>query len=108
MIPYSENMHQAATYWPPAGNDGFGGVAKGKPEAICCRWQNKAVMFRSQEGREQVSQAIVYSPTRCAVGGFLYLGTTDAKTPPAGSYEVRQVDSSPNLDGTVELHKAYI
>jgi hypothetical protein len=101
VIPYTEHMHQCGTYWPPGGNDGFGGQGQGKPMATACRWQNVAQMFRTPEGRESVSQAVVYT-------GKLLLGESDARTPPAEALEIRQVDTSPNLDGTQQLTKAYL
>jgi hypothetical protein len=108
-VPYARNMHQTATYWAPGGNDGFGGQTFAAPVALACRWQDVAEMFRDPQGREVVSEAIVYTAERVAVGGYLFLGSSGEPSPPAlGAKEVRQLDVSPNLRNTEELHKAYL
>jgi hypothetical protein len=101
-------MYQAATYWPPGSNDGFGGVQYGPPEPRLCRWQDKAVLFRDAQGREATSESIVYVATPVAIGGRLMLGESLELLPPEEAIEVRQIDVSPDLGNTEELHKAYL
>lgn len=108
MIPYTDSMPQCATYWPPGGNDGFGGRRAATPQRLACRWQNVQQLFRTPEGREAVSQAVVYVSAAVALGGRLLLGESGSLPPPPAALEVRQVDSSPSLDGTEVLHKAYL
>src|SRR5690606_3825330 len=101
-------MHQCGTYWPPGGNDGFGGQGQGKPMATACRWQNVAQMFRTPEGRESVSQAVVYTAIPVKIGGTLLLGESDARTPPAEARGLRQVDPPPHRRGTQQVPKGYL
>jgi hypothetical protein len=108
VIPYTSNMPQCATYWPPGGNDGMGGKRLGPPQQLACRWQDVAQLFRTPEGVEVVSQAVVYTSQPVANGGRLLLGHSEARVPPVTSKEVRQVNVSPSLDGAVALHKAFL
>lgn len=107
MTPYARNMNQAATYWAPGANDGFGGVAAGAAVAILCRWQDKADLFRSPEGQELVSNAVVYVDRELAVKGKLALGT-HVGTPPASAKEIRQTGSSPSLNAGETLLKVWL
>jgi len=88
MTAYTENMNQAATYWAPGANDGFGGVMFGAAVAVMCRWQEKAELFRSPDGQELTSSAVVYVDRLLAVRGKLALGTF-VGTPDASAREIR-------------------
>lgn len=107
MTPRTDDMNQAATYWAPGANDGFGGVAYGAATAIKCRWQDKADLFRSPEGQELVANSVVYVDRALAIGGRLALGTF-VGAPPAGAGEVRQAGSSPALDADETLLKVWL
>lgn len=108
MKPYARNMTQAATYWPPAGNDGFGGTTYGAPVPLKCRWQNKQVLFRDSEAREVMSEAIVYVSIPVENAGKLYRGVSTDDNPPRGAKEIRSVQESPDLRGTRVLIKAVL
>jgi hypothetical protein len=110
MLNFQRNMAQVATYWPPAANDGFGGTEFDQPRQIKCRWQDDAVMFRDAQGREHVSQSIVYPAEPLALGGYLLLGTSSANDPRTveGALEIRQRSQSPNLGQTLTLNKVYL
>jgi hypothetical protein len=105
MAYYSRNMTQVATYFPPAGRNGFGDLSFGAAVSLNVRWQDKADLFRDTQGREVVSSAIVYLPQAIAVGGRLGLGTL---TDPNDAREIRNVGESPSLDGKVTLVKAWL
>lgn len=108
MTAYTENMNQAATYWAPGVNDGFGGFTSyGAATAILCRWQNAQKLFRDAQGREALSEAIVYVDRELENGGKLKLGTVTG-TPPADAIEIRAKGSSPSLDATRVLHKVWL
>jgi hypothetical protein len=108
VIPYTESMPDVCTYWPPGANDGFGALVFGPPQCLACRWQNVAQLFRTAEGREVVSQAVVYTSGPVVVGGKLYHGKSDMTVPEKTAVEVQQIAVSPSLDGMVALHKAFI
>ena len=110
MNPYTRNMTQDATYWPPGANDGFGGTSYGAPAAIKCRWQDKAELFRDAEGREVTSSAIVYPDQELSVRGYLLLGESVASDPQqvSGAREIRQAGTSPALKGGRVLNKVWL
>lgn len=110
MTPYTRNLNQVVTYWPPDGNDAFGGRTFGAPVEIAGRWQDKADLFRDVDGREVVSTAVVYTDRNVALRGFLYLGSSVASDPLTvdGAREIRNVGKSPNLAATVTLHKVWL
>lgn len=107
-VAYTRHMRQTATYWPPGVNDGYGGLTYGAPEARACRWQNKAVLFRDAQGREVMSESIVYVAEAVEMAGKLLLGVSTADEPPEAAKEIRQLDRSPDLRNARELHKVYL
>jgi len=108
MASYKRHMREQITYWPPAGNDGFGGTGYGAPQSRLCRWQDDATLFRDAQGREVTSQSVVYVDSPVVNGGKLFRGISVAGTPPAGSLEIRQVGDSPNLVQSLSLTKVYL
>lgn len=115
MGPYTRNMEQTATYWEPGVPDGFGGLdfSSITPVTINVRWQDKATLFRDTDGREVVSDAIVYCDQEIVERGWLALGdvaetgVTDPRNI-SGTYEIRAVQQSPSLDGVTTLYKAML
>ena len=101
MAIYDRNLNQVATYWPPATDpvEG-GGVEHGAPVAIRCRWQNVSRLFRSVDGQEITSSAIVYPNRELIARGYLFLGTSTATDPRRvdGAREIGAVGKSPSLD----------
>lgn len=110
MTPYTRNLFQDATYWPPGQNDGFGGVSYGAPVEIKCRWQDKAELFRDNEGQELTSSAVVYVDRELEAKGYLFEGITAEANPITveGAREVRQLGASPALKGGKVLHKVWL
>ena len=110
MNPYTRNMIQDATYWPPGANDGFGGTSYGAPVGIKCRWQDKAELFRDSEGQELTSSAVVYPDRELEVKGYLFEGTTSEADPLSveGARQVLQAGKSPALKGSKVLHKVWL
>lgn len=105
---YTENLTETLTYWPPGGNDGYGGTAYGNPVPVAGRWQDKRVLFRDAQGREVVSDAVVYVSQALELAGMLYRGVSTALNPVAGAKEIRDVQQSPSLDGDEVLHKVLL
>ena len=101
---YTRNMTQAATYYPPTGQDGFGQPSFGAGQDVLVRWQDKADLFRDAQGREAVSSAVVYVNQDCEIGGKIGLGSasvTDAR-------EIRNVGRTPSLGGQRTLIKLWL
>lgn len=104
MAIYSRNMTQPATYFPPAGQNGFGDLAYGAAQSVMVRWQDKAELFRDTEAREVMSSAVVYVDQDCEIGGKIGLGSatvTEAR-------EIRQLGRTPSLKGDDELVKLWL
>ena len=104
MSIYSRNMTQAATYYPPDGQDAFGEPQFGAAQDVMTRWQAKRDLIRDEQGREIVSDTVVYVNQVCEVGGRIGLGSatvTDAR-------EIRQVGQSPSLRGNEALVKLWL
>ena len=107
IAPYTRGMNQDATYWAPGVNDGVGGKAYGSAVAVQCRWQDKAVRFRSPSGDELTSSSIVYVNTEVLPEGKIALGT-HVGAPPSDAKDIIQVDKSPSYHGNKQLIKVYL
>lgn len=105
MPAYVHNLNETLTYWAPGGNDGFGGTSFASPVSISGRWQNRQVLFRDADGRERVSEAVVYVSQELATGGYLYRGESTASDPVADAKEIRAKQASPSLGNEQTLHK---
>lgn len=103
-MAYSRNMTQVATYYPPAGQNGFGDVLFGAGQSVMTRWQDRAELFRDERGREVMSSAVVYVDQRCEIGGKI--GKSSATVTEAR--EIRQVGITPSLKGRTELVKLWL
>lgn len=113
MTQYTEDMLQVATYWPPGQADGFGQRSFGDVVSalIFCRWQDDAVLFRDQQGKEVVSEAVVYCAVPVQLEGWLAKGDETSNTDPrgvSGAFEIRKIGTSPSLEGTDQLTKAFL
>lgn len=110
MTAYTRNMNQTATYWAPGARDVYGKITVGSPTTIKCRWQDKAELVTSPDGKEFTSSAVVYPDQALAREGWLYLGTSTAADPRnvSGAKEIKQIGSSPNLRNTQTLNKAWL
>lgn len=110
---YTRSLNQTAIYWSPGIGDGFGSVVYGPAVEIICRWQDVAVLFRSSDGEEKTSSAVVYVDRVLQIKGMIVLGSlTDelAYSDPiaAEAREIRQVGVSPSLRADKQLNKVYL
>jgi hypothetical protein len=109
----TDYMPTEATYWAPAGDDGYGGLAWSAPVPINCRWEDIAEKFTNANGEELVSSAVVWPDAILATGGFLWRGEYDTGLPldpreQAGAYEIKKFQRTPELRGDLEEVKAYL
>lgn len=111
MADYTDDMPHTATYWALTGVDGFNKPTYANPVTLACRWQNKAELVRTPEGREVVSASVIYPEYEVLVGGCLALGDQTATADPqtlAAANEIISVGSSPDLDDDYTLWKAWL
>lgn len=101
---YARNMMQEARYYPPEGQNAFGDMSYGPGVSLMVRWQDRAELFRTVDGREAVSSAIVYCDQNVEIGGKIGLGSASV----SGAREIRNVGRTPDLRGQVTLIKAWL
>ncbi len=103
------NLIQDITYWSTS-PDGFGGYTFSAPQALKGRWEDKNEMFRTPNGLEKVSNAIVYLDTDVEVDGFLLLGTSSASDPTSvvGAVQIAGFRKIPNLGAVRFERKAFL
>lgn len=112
MNAYTRSLRQDATYWPPITNDGFGGKSVSIGVLIKVRWEDKTVLFRSVDQREETSSSVVYTKKIDNVvnGGKLALGDFSGDLPPSNEdvFEVRQVSQSPSIKDRYKVVKVFL
>lgn len=111
MLPLeSRNMRQVATYWPRTGQNAANEPTFGAPVEVRTRWEEKAVLFKTPDGRELTSQAVIYCSTLVELEGWLVLGASVATDPRqvTGAMEIQQTNYSPNLAQTRQLQKVFV
>lgn len=110
MLNHARNMREDATYWAPLPPDHYGKIQFAAPVPVKVRWERKAVLFRSNEGVELTSTAVVYCAVPLQAQGRIFLGTSAAADPTsiADTFEIRQVAESPDLTQTRQLTKVFL
>lgn len=115
----TKNLKQAVVYW---GNPTPTGVGYSYDDAVelNARWEDRQEVFTDVDGKERVSQAIVYVDQDVVVGGYLYLGDLDdlgdsssgldISDPQAVSptYPIRAFSKIPNLRATEYERKVWL
>lgn len=70
-------LKKKAVYWAPTGSDKFGKTTFADPVEIDCRWDEDAKLFLTEEGKQEVSRALVMVSVDTQRRGMLKLGTLD-------------------------------
>ena len=105
---------QTAVYWPFDSVDAYGKKLMGSPVEIKCRWDGSIEEFLDSQGERQLSKAVVFVDRDTPVGGILMLGTLSDITDDTnikeneGAWEIRRFDTTPNLEATEFLKRAYL
>ena len=105
------HMNDETTHWPVGGSDGFGGFTFGTPVKFNTRWEDKNVLFLDLNGEEEVSNAIVFTPTQIPIGDYLALGDLVATADPTtidGTFRVRASNRSTDLSALRSINKAVL
>lgn len=68
---------QTAVYWGSPTPDGYGGYTYDDPIEISCRWEEKAQLVVTKDGKEVVSKGEILVTRDLDIDGMLYLGTLD-------------------------------
>lgn len=110
------SLNQKAVYWGTPVTDGYGKLTFGTPVEVDVRWEAKMELFLSFNGKEELSQAIIYSETDMDVDGYLYLGllselSTAEKTNPlleVNAYPIKQFKKTPDITGETYVRKSWL
>jgi hypothetical protein len=102
----TSRRYQKAVYWPKPVNDGYPvtGPLDASPQILLVRWQDVQQMFIDLEGREKLSNAVIYSDFQLERGGYLLkadnLGVSNIKSyPPVKPYTIENYLEYYKFDG---------
>jgi hypothetical protein len=105
---YTRKMKQTATYWAPGAAGPTGQATFAAPITLSCRWEDKQVLFKDSNGKDSVSQAIVYVDRQLAVEGFIYLGVSVGTDPRGIGHEIKAVGKTVNVRAKKRLNKVIV
>ncbi len=111
MSQVSRQLNEDVTHWPVTGSNGYGGFTFGTPIKLKGRWEDKAVIFRTLENEEVVSNAIVYLATDIDVGDYFGRGDLTATLDPTtldDAFRSRNYHRSTNLRALEALRKVFL
>lgn len=100
---------QIATYWA-ATPDGFGGNTFGEPTEIKCRWEDSVEETIDNNGNKIISRSKVFLASDVAVGGYLYLGSSEGADPTliSDTFPIRRFDKTPDIRNASYLRRAIL
>ena len=98
--------NQTATYWYPTGGGSWGEPTWSDPQILSVRWQDKQQLIRDKEGREVVSEAVVYTHIPIVQEGRLQKGAHTGT--PDDAREVKAVSEHVTIDGESDHWKVYL
>jgi len=112
----SEALNQTAVFWGSPTKDGNGKLSFSDPIEIDVRWEDKMELFLNLEGKQELSQAIIYSETDMEIDSYLYLGeltdlSTGEKAEPItleSSHPVKQFKKTVDIGGTIYVRKTWL
>ena len=112
----SGTLNQKAVWWSFKSKDGYGKSTFNTAISVDVRWQDVNKVFINQEGKQEVSQSIVYAETEFHLHDYLFLGllsgvTGGALTDPflvPNSLMVKGVNKSYDLPGKTFVSKVFL
>jgi len=107
-----DDFFDKVTHWVATPN-GFGGYTFALPNTLDGRWEDKNILFKSDEGREEISEAIAYLSADVITEDYLMLGDTSEADPlnltdAKKAYRVQRFDRTPDLRNLSFERKAYL
>lgn len=113
---FTLGLNQYAMYWSKPVSDGLGGKTSPEVVLIRCRWEQKAVRFRTPSGEELTSSSVVYVDRQLEPGGLLAFGDlsddvdSDGMLEPSSvnAREIKQLNESPSIAADQVLYKAML
>jgi len=107
-----DDFFDKVTHWVATPN-GFGGYTFALPNTLDGRWEEKNILFKSDEGREEISEAIAYLSGDVLTEDYLMLGDTSEADPlnltgNKRAFRVQRFDKTPDLRVLSYERKAYL
>ena len=110
------SLNQKAVYWGTPITDGYGKLTFVSPIEINVRWEDRMELFLTFNGKNKLSQAVIYSETDMDIDGYLYLGllsqlSTAEKANPlleGTAYPIKQFKKIPDISGTTYVRKTWL
>jgi len=115
-MDFTRLLKQTAVYWDSPSYDGYSKKTFADPVEISIRWEDKQELFMDSQGKEKLSQAVIYINQDVVVGAFIYLGTlselgSSEEGDPylvANAKEVKAFGKSPDVGATQYIRKVWI
>ncbi len=110
-MPLPSNYTQTATHWGVAGRDKFDQIIFDAPVEVLVRWEQKQELFMDSQGKQVLSNAIVYPLEELPIEGYLALGsfaTLDPKTLTNIAFEIKMQSIITNIKNTKEIIKVWL
>jgi len=107
----TRHLRDEVTHWPVTGTDDFGDPIFGTPVKLKARWEDKQELFRTVQGEEVVSNAIVFLSIIAPVGDYLGLGDLVAQVDPttvSDTFKIRAFNRVTDLRRVHETRKAIL
>lgn len=100
-------LNQKATYWYPDGPGSWGVPDWSDPVVLDVRWQDKQQLIRSKEGKEIVSDAVVYTVISINPEGRLQKGIVTGD-PGEEAREPQSVSQHVTVSGQTDHWKVFL
>lgn len=111
MGPEGRNMNMLITYWAVTGENEYGASSFGAPVLLLGRWEESSQQFRTPQGDDSVSKAVVWVPQDVTIDGYLALDNQTAFSSPDlvnGAEQIRQFTKVPDLRNASSERRAYL
>lgn len=107
-----DDYYQKVTHWAATPN-GYGGYTFALPTILDARWENVNILFKSDEGNDEISEAIAYLSADVLTEDYLMEGETSEADPlnltdGKKAYRVQRFDKTPDLRVLSYERKAYL
>lgn len=112
-MPLPSNYTQTATHWGVAGRDEFDEIIFDAPVEVLVRWEQKQELFMDNQGKQVLSNAIVYPLEELPIEGYLALGSFSETNPKESSltnisFEIKMQSIITNIKNTKEIIKVWL
>lgn len=111
MTMVSRMLKEDITRWPVSGSNGYGGFTFDTPIKVKARWEDRAVLFRTLDNEEEVSNAVVYMAEDIVVGDYFAKGDQTATADPTTldiAFRSRNYHRTTDLRNLHALRKVFL